>query len=59
MPARRVWTEVAVLTDLQRAMADVAARVEKTLDRLLPKPVDTEARLFEAMRYATLAAASA
>jgi len=42
------------LTDLQRAMADVAARVEKTLDRLLPKPVDTEARLFEAMRYATL-----
>ncbi len=36
-------------------MADCAATVERTLDRLLPKPLDAEARLFEAMRYATLA----
>ncbi len=36
------------------AMAESAAIVEKTLDRVLPKPIDTEAVLFEAMRYATL-----
>ena len=29
-------------------------RIEETLDWLLPKPRDDEARLFEAMRYATL-----
>src|SRR3546814_5346609 len=35
-------------------MAEAAARVEKTLDRLLPKPLASEARRFGAMRYATL-----
>ncbi|MEO3433833.1 polyprenyl synthetase family protein [Inquilinus sp. CAU 1745] len=44
----------ALAPTVQPAIADAAARVERTLDRLLPKPVDTEAPLFAAMRYATL-----
>lgn len=36
------------------AMAEAAEHVERTLDRLLPKPVDDHAELVEAMRYATL-----
>jgi farnesyl diphosphate synthase len=43
-----------VASDLQTAMAANARRVEETLDALLPPVVDTEAELFEAMRYATL-----
>ena len=42
------------MIDISFAMADAAGRVERTLDRLLPRPVDTEAPLFEAMRYACL-----
>lgn len=42
------------MTDIRTAMAATGAEVERALDRLLPKPVDTEARLFEAMRYAAL-----
>lgn len=38
-----------------KALLDDAARLTgKALDRLLPKPLDTEAPIFEAMRYATL-----
>jgi farnesyl diphosphate synthase len=40
--------------DLPAAMAANARQVEETLDGLLPPAVDTEARLFEAMRYAAL-----
>jgi farnesyl diphosphate synthase len=43
-----------VASDLQTAMAANARRVEETLDAVLPPAVDTEAELFEAMRYATL-----
>ncbi|MFQ3623121.1 MAG: polyprenyl synthetase family protein [Acetobacteraceae bacterium] len=39
---------------LGAAMAEAAAHVETTLDRLLPKGEDAQARLYEAMRYATL-----
>ncbi len=42
------------MTDIRTAMAATAAEVETVLDRLLPKPMDTEARLFEAMRHAAL-----
>lgn len=37
--------------ELERARVEI----EQTLDRLLPKPQDGEARLHEAMRYATMA----
>ncbi len=36
------------------ALAQSAAIVEEALDILLPKPLNSETRLFEAMRYATL-----
>lgn len=39
---------------LDQALRRVAAEVEATLDRLLPLPDGSEARLVEAMRYATL-----
>ena len=40
--------------DLQAALTDTAAAVGTVLDRLLPTSDGPEARLFEAMRYATL-----
>lgn len=40
--------------DLRALMAETAIEVGQMLDRLLPKPVGDEARLFEAMRYAGL-----
>ena len=40
---------------LQEEMAQVAAAVEKALEKILPDVEDTEAQLLEAMRYATLA----
>jgi farnesyl diphosphate synthase len=39
---------------IEDALADVAATVNETLDRLLPMPLGPEARVMEAMRYATL-----
>jgi farnesyl diphosphate synthase len=39
---------------LAAAMAEARVEIEHTLDRLLPRPQDSEARLHEAMRYATL-----
>ena len=42
-------------SDLQNRMADAADDVEVTLNRLLPQPLGTEAKLSEAMRYAVLA----
>jgi len=44
--------------DLPRAMARIAGVVETALDTLLPVSEGAEARLAEAMRYATLGAAS-
>ena len=35
-------------------MSEAAAQVEKTMDRLLPKPVDGHSVLFDAMRYSVL-----
>jgi len=40
--------------DISTGLSEAADRIEETLDWLLPKPRDDEARLFEAMRYATL-----
>ena len=40
--------------DLPKAMARLAGIVETALDNLLPEPEGAEARLAEAMRYATL-----
>lgn len=40
--------------DISTGLTEAADRIEETLDWLLPKPRDDEARLFEAMRYATL-----
>jgi farnesyl diphosphate synthase len=40
--------------DLPTAMARIARTVETALDNLLPEPEGAEARLAEAMRYATL-----
>jgi farnesyl diphosphate synthase len=40
--------------DLPQAMARMVATVETALDNLLPEPEGAEARLAEAMRYATL-----
>ncbi len=40
---------------LERALNKAVADVERTLDHLLPKPVDLEARVIEAMRYAIFA----
>ncbi len=40
--------------DLQEAMDDVASKVNKTIERLLPETDLPEAHLYEAMRYGTL-----
>lgn len=42
------------MAELEAAMTAIAAAVETELDRLLPAPAGPQARLFEAMRYATL-----
>jgi len=52
--ARPVVALVAARDDLAEAMARVGAEVEQALDDLLPMPEGAEARLVEAMRYATL-----
>lgn len=36
------------------ALTETAEKVERALSRLLPEPVDTEAKLFDAMRHGTL-----
>src|SRR5579883_257526 len=41
-------------TSFARALADAASLTDAALDRLLQVPPDHEARVFEAMRYATL-----
>ena len=46
--------ETATLVPLEEAMREGSAAVACVLDSLLPEPTDPEARLFEAMRYATL-----
>jgi len=43
------------LTAIDSLLDEAAQLTEKALDRLLPKPLDTEALIFEVMRYATLA----
>ncbi|NQW10260.1 MAG: polyprenyl synthetase family protein [Alphaproteobacteria bacterium] len=43
------------MAEFQAALAACAETVEKTMDMLLPRPDDAEARLFEAMRYSALA----
>ncbi len=43
-----------VIAPIEPALAEAAAFTEKTLDALLPQPAGPEARLMEAMRYATL-----
>src|SRR5215510_15837697 len=43
-----------VLAPIEPAFAEAASFTEATLDALLPKPAGPEARLLEAMRYATL-----
>lgn len=40
--------------DLKQGLADNAAAVEKTLDRLLPSGDEAESRVFDAMRYAIM-----
>ena len=40
--------------DLQEAMDDVLAKVNKTIERLLPESDLPEAPLYEAMRHGTL-----
>jgi farnesyl diphosphate synthase len=42
------------IAPIDQALAETVAFTEATLDALLPKPVGPEARLLEAMRYATL-----
>ena len=42
------------MSELVAAMTEAAAQVEKTMDRLLPKPVDDHSVLFDAMRYSAL-----
>ncbi len=43
-----------LLAPIEPALAEAATFIEATLDALLPKPAGPEARLMEAMRYATL-----
>ena len=45
---------VARVEDLRRRMAAVAEAIEADLDRFLPPAVGAQARLNEAVRYATL-----
>jgi len=45
---------VAPLAPIEPAFAEAASFIEATLDALLPKPAGPEARLLEAMRYATI-----
>ena len=45
---------MASLAPIEPAFAEAAAFTEATLDALLPRPDGPEARLIEAMRYATL-----
>lgn len=45
---------VIISSALERALLDTAAQVETVLDRLLPRPVDAEARLYQAMRHGAL-----
>lgn len=47
-------SEANALTPLPEAMAEGAAAVEQILDEVLAAPQGHEARLFEAMRYASL-----
>tara|TARA_Y100001936_G_C16093433_1_gene688987 strand:+ start:9800 stop:10705 length:906 start_codon:yes stop_codon:yes gene_type:complete len=47
-------SEAKVLVPLPEAMAEGAAAVEQILDEILTTPQGHEARLFEAMRYASL-----
>ena len=47
-------SEANALTPLPEAMAEGAAAVEQMLDEVLAAPQGHEARLFEAMRYASL-----
>ena len=42
------------MTAIDSLLSEAARLTEKALDRLLPKPLDTEALIFEAMRHATL-----
>ena len=49
----RILADTATLA-LQKALRETAQDVEDVLDKLLPKNGGHEARLFEAMRYATL-----
>jgi farnesyl diphosphate synthase len=48
-------TEAQALLPLEDAMAEASDAVGRVLDELLPVPEGPEGRLFEAMRYATLA----
>ena len=50
---RRKLADTATLT-LEKALRDTAREVEETLDAILPSEGGHEARLFDAMRYATL-----
>jgi farnesyl diphosphate synthase len=47
-------TDATILPAVEAAMAATASSVDKVLDRVLPRAVGPEARLFEAMRYSTL-----
>jgi farnesyl diphosphate synthase len=42
------------VSDIEDALRAAAAKVDRTLDELLPKPSGIEGRVAEAMRYATL-----
>lgn len=42
------------MTAIDPLLEEAARLTEKALDRLLPKPLDTEALIFEAMRYSVL-----
>ena len=43
------------MTDIEQELRETEAAVNRTLDRLLPRPNGLEGRVAEAMRYATLA----
>jgi len=45
---------IAPLAPIEPAFAEAASFIEATLEALLPKPAGPEARLLEAMRYATM-----